>query len=360
MNVVSFRPTISGNSIYLDYRNANDSAPQQVTQELTLGNNGNIVSNKLVFAGTSYWTNEISTSHGKGLVQGYNNKYTIYLSDSNSLVSFSDEKREIPSSQRTFADLNNSAIFSAIPTSSLFLSTKGIEKFNINEYQPLYDENGKVVVTEERSGFCIEQAHNGGIYSCSSPNSSTHYVQMFDSNLKASSQKVNLGLKSVNAVTSTETELHFWSIVEFKKQQSLRLVKVNKIKSTSAHSMKKDISDNPVHVSINGNNLSFEQPPVIMNGKTMVPMRKIFESLQATIKWDDENRIVSGTKGNVTVTLQIDSPVAKVNNSYIQLEQAATIINGSTMVPVRFISEALGAKVGWDAKTSTVLIETSN
>lgn len=121
-----------------------------------------------------------------------------------------------------------------------------------------------------------------------------------------------------------------------------------------------------VSVQINGEIVNFKDEKgnivnaQIINSRTMVPMRKIFEILGAEINWDGANRKVTGIKGDTTIELQIDNPVATkvVNGSIeqIKLDTAPTIINNRTMVPLRFIAESLDKQVGWDASNRTAII----
>ena len=98
----------------------------------------------------------------------------------------------------------------------------------------------------------------------------------------------------------------------------------------------------------------------IMNDRTMVPMRKIFEVLGAEVEWDGENRIVTGKKEDTEIKLQIGNNIAtkKISEETknIELDVTPTIVNGRTLVPVRFIAESLDKKVGWDAKNRAVII----
>lgn len=94
--------------------------------------------------------------------------------------------------------------------------------------------------------------------------------------------------------------------------------------------------------------------PVIIDGTTLVPMRPIFTALGTTIDWDAETKTVFASKGVKNISLTIGSKKAKVNNTYYTLDVAGTLIEGSTYVPVRFISEALGVTVNWDGVTQTV------
>lgn len=112
----------------------------------------------------------------------------------------------------------------------------------------------------------------------------------------------------------------------------------------------------PIRVNLNGNQLALPVNPITKNGRTLVPLRAIFESLGATVEWDNNTKTVTGTLGNKIIKLQIDNRIAKVDGKDVTLDVPGTIINGSTFVPVRFIAESLGAKVDWDNNTKTVII----
>lgn len=103
--------------------------------------------------------------------------------------------------------------------------------------------------------------------------------------------------------------------------------------------------------------------PQIINDRTMVPFRKIFNSLGVTdenIIWNDETKTVIAKKDNIEIELQIDNTTAKKTVSgeqtEITLDSAPVIVDGRTMVPVRFIAESMDKKVAWDADSRTVII----
>ncbi|WP_338462034.1 copper amine oxidase N-terminal domain-containing protein [Brevibacillus borstelensis] len=101
----------------------------------------------------------------------------------------------------------------------------------------------------------------------------------------------------------------------------------------------------------------FQMPPVEIDGRTLVPLRAIFEALGAKVEWDEATQTVTATKDNNTIQLTIGSKVAYKNGKKINLDVPAQLFNGdTTMVPIRFVSEALGAKVGWDAYSNSVVI----
>ncbi len=118
-------------------------------------------------------------------------------------------------------------------------------------------------------------------------------------------------------------------------------------------------AENEVSVVIDGQVQAFPQPAVTIKGSTMVPMRAIFEKLGAEIKWNGETRTVTATKGNTVIILTLDRDIAIINGNPVKLTAKAQSINGNTMVPLRFVSEALGAAVKWDGVTRTAYIDSA-
>mgnify|MGYP004702305913 CR=1 FL=1 len=110
---------------------------------------------------------------------------------------------------------------------------------------------------------------------------------------------------------------------------------------------------------IDGIPVPLDVPPIILNGRTMVPIRFISEAFGAEVQWDSETRTVRiyFEKTFTRVTLQINNTIARINDKIVTLDAPPTIINGRTMVPIRFISEAFGATVDWDNATRTVTIK---
>ncbi|MEW5922341.1 MAG: copper amine oxidase N-terminal domain-containing protein, partial [Bacillota bacterium] len=107
---------------------------------------------------------------------------------------------------------------------------------------------------------------------------------------------------------------------------------------------------------LDGKQLSFDVPPVTEQGRTLVPLRTIFEALGADVRWDGTTWTVTATKGQTTVRLTVGVRTAYKNGAPVNLDVPAKIVNGRTLVPLRFVSEALGAKVNWDTKTQVVTI----
>ncbi|MBQ7039208.1 MAG: hypothetical protein IJN39_01430, partial [Clostridia bacterium] len=102
----------------------------------------------------------------------------------------------------------------------------------------------------------------------------------------------------------------------------------------------------------------YDQPATIVEGRTLVPLRGIFEGLGASVYWKGETQTVTAIKGDTTIILQIGNKTSTKNGTEIELDVPAQIVNSRTLVPVRFVSEALGAEVEWDAENQAVMIQT--
>ena len=113
-----------------------------------------------------------------------------------------------------------------------------------------------------------------------------------------------------------------------------------------------------ISVFIDGQRLQTDVDPIIIQGRTMVPMRAIFEALGAAVLWDGDTQKITGTREGTTVVLYLDNPNASINGRSEQLDVPPTLVNGRTLVPTRFIAESLGADVTWDGNTRTVIIST--
>lgn len=97
-------------------------------------------------------------------------------------------------------------------------------------------------------------------------------------------------------------------------------------------------------------------PPSIIGGRTLVPMRVIFQELGSSITWDNVSKTATARKENTTIKLTINQKVAYKNGKSIALDVPGTVKNGRTLVPLRFVSESLGALVGWEGQSKTVII----
>ena len=111
-----------------------------------------------------------------------------------------------------------------------------------------------------------------------------------------------------------------------------------------------------ISVFLNGKPISFDQPPVIVDGRTLVPLRAIFEAFGAAVEWDASTRTVTSVKNGTVIEMTVGNNVFYVDGTEIELDVPAQIINNRTLVPVRAIGEALSCGVEWEAATRTVII----
>ncbi|MBQ4159485.1 MAG: copper amine oxidase N-terminal domain-containing protein [Clostridia bacterium] len=117
---------------------------------------------------------------------------------------------------------------------------------------------------------------------------------------------------------------------------------------------------NNVSVVVNGQALYFDVPPQIISGRTMVPLRAIFEALGATVSWDVATKTVTAVKENTQIRMMIGSYTMVVNEQTVILDTPSCLMNGRTLVPVRAISEAFNMNVSWDEYNQTVSIDSVN
>lgn len=122
-----------------------------------------------------------------------------------------------------------------------------------------------------------------------------------------------------------------------------------------------------ITVLLDGKAIAFDVQPQIIDGSTMVPLRKIFEEIGALVKWDGDTQTVSARKSAKTITMQIASADMLIDKGKtdddgnavaetVTLDVPAQIVSGRTLVPLRAVSEAFGLDVAWDAGSSTVVI----
>ncbi len=109
-----------------------------------------------------------------------------------------------------------------------------------------------------------------------------------------------------------------------------------------------------VDIYVDTEKVSTDTPPTIVDGRTLVPVRAIFEAIGASVEWDASTRTATGVRSDTTVSIQIDNTTAYVNGEPYILDVPAQLINNRTMVPARFISEAMGCDVTWHQSTQTV------
>lgn len=120
--------------------------------------------------------------------------------------------------------------------------------------------------------------------------------------------------------------------------------------------MDNNIAPNEISVYVYGKKLAFDQPPVLVNDRTLVPLRAIFEELGAVVTWDDETETAMAVKDDTQITIKIGSNIMMVNDKEIAIDVPAQLINDRTLIPLHAIAEAFGNKADWVDETQTILI----
>ena len=120
---------------------------------------------------------------------------------------------------------------------------------------------------------------------------------------------------------------------------------------------------NMLTVRVNGEDITFEDPealPKIINDRTMLAARAFYEKIGAKVEWNGKDRTVTVSKDNDKIVLKIDSDKASVNGKEVKLDSPAKIIKDKTYIPVRFVSEAFGYKVKYDANEGMPIVDIFN
>lgn len=109
-------------------------------------------------------------------------------------------------------------------------------------------------------------------------------------------------------------------------------------------------------VEVNGEEVKTDVPPIVRNNRVLMPMRAIFESLGATVEWNGETQTITAKTDAKNIVLPLNSNTMTVNNEVKTLDVGTEVIMERTLVPVRAISESIGADVKWDAERQTVVV----
>jgi len=113
----------------------------------------------------------------------------------------------------------------------------------------------------------------------------------------------------------------------------------------------------PISVILDGQRLSFDVPPQVINGSTMIPYSALTKKLGATLSADAKAKKLTVKRGSTTVVLTVNSSTAVINGKSVSLDAKVVEKNGRTLVPLRFLGEAFGLWVNWNNSTKTVNLE---
>lgn len=113
-----------------------------------------------------------------------------------------------------------------------------------------------------------------------------------------------------------------------------------------------------IKLYINGLKQDFGSNVLVIDGRTLVPVIQIFNQIGGFVKWDNISKSATINRDGDIIVLRNNSKIATINGTNVSLDTKAQIINGSFMIPLRFVGESLGAKVIWDYATQTIYIVT--
>ena len=187
------------------------------------------------------------------------------------------------------------------------------------------------------------------------------------------SEKTTFGENKLNQEITLK--LNFADFVKVSVKGNVETVKDENVKINFPTSVKKltmdeymklimpEMNVSLVTVRVNGEDITFEDPealPQIINDRTMLVARAFYEKIGAKVDWNGKDKSVTVTKGSDKIVLTIGSNKALVNGKEVTLDSPATIIKDKTYIPVRFVSEAFGYKVKYDANEGMPIVDIFN
>lgn len=191
--------------------------------------------------------------------------------------------------------------------------------------------------------------------------------------LKGSSLSQKITFEENKLIQDINMKVSVADFVKVSVKGNFDTVKDEKVKINFPTSVKKLTSEeylklimpevNMLTVRVNGEDITFEDPealPKIINDRTMLAARAFYEKIGAKVEWNGKDRSVTVSKDNDKIVLKIDSDKALVNGKEVKLDSPATIIKDKTYIPVRFVSEAFGYQVKYDANEGMPIVDIFN
>ena len=115
-------------------------------------------------------------------------------------------------------------------------------------------------------------------------------------------------------------------------------------------------AESDIKLYLDGKSVNCTPAPMIINNRTMIPVRALFEEMGAKVSWEPEGQKVKIVYNEIIIEMTIGSDSATVNGAGAELDSPAVIVSDRTMIPLRFVGETIGAGVSWDEKTRSVKI----
>lgn len=325
----------------------NNSSTIQLRNDIIIYNNNvyNIPSNKQVFDSTDINVESIEAYYNKFFtVKKENGTTALFTIDGKLLVDFGKWDNIYPSS---------------ISNKMVVVSTDkgGIADYDGNLLLPL--EYGKHplqngLLTED--GKYAMLSKGGDNYYCvdmSTLKQDYHWTYSFEVGYKYHRRSNILN-------NNLETVFIFDSTNEFYDGSNLDIGVVKLYHDTKPRTYSFLIfNDSGIKVDLDSKRLEFDVLPVIIDGRTLVPMRTIFEALGATVEWDEKTQTITATGKDIAIKMQIGSNILSKNGQSTQLDVSPQLIDGRTMVPVRAVSDCFNVLVDWNGYTQTVSLFTN-
>ena len=191
-------------------------------------------------------------------------------------------------------------------------------------------------------GYLVQVSNNGGVldYSLEDPESQRVYYPSIENVFTGES----CGFEDVDIREIFDSG---YILLDVKDEQRVETTYIARLKKNAV-----------IKVMLDGEKILFDVLPSITDGRTLVPLRAIFEALGAEVEWDASNQKITAKKDDITVSMQIGNKTLTKNEEKIELDVAPTIIDSRTLVPVRAVAEGFNVKVLWDDATKTVSLLT--
>jgi len=197
-------------------------------------------------------------------------------------------------------------------------------------------------------------------------------LEWWSNTLKDSNTKLYIGLADYRTEEAKTKSNVWYNGKEIKKQMEMNANSAivdgeihyrysSLISQKSLVNLLKDkYRERDIVIYVNGKKLQSDQKPLLLAGRTMLPLRAIFEALQASVHWNGVSKTVTARRGNDMVSLTVGEERMQVNGSIRLLDVSARLMNGRTLIPLRAVSEALNAAVEWYGQYETILITLQN
>ncbi len=219
---------------------------------------------------------------------------------------------------------------------------------------PFVSEDHNVIVTLEKHKYTIfAMAGEGGKISPSGSISVQYGSKQVFNIIPDSGYRINQIIIDDNPIASTE------SVFEFNNISGNHSISVTFSRLPIASSIMIELKIDSPYIVINGTSMKIDaqdSKPMIKDGRTFLPIRKLIESLGGTVEWNASVQKVTILLNGHSIILYIGKTNALVDGNAVTLDVAPFILNSRTFLPLRFVSENLGAVVEWNASNKTVTI----